>query len=278
MTDDTQAWTSTGMSGYSEKGIPEEWDFGFGSVTGYRWWWWHVPPRFAGYVDQEWAEGRNAFSYLIGAYRGEWEPGRIEAKCGVSGSGINSFRFERLNNHEDNEHLPPANRCGCGFWGYFDPDLPMSQILGSAGQGPKITRDSYLGSVPTVKIPILGAIEGTGRVVIGEKGFRSQYAKLKALCVPDEARKVLSHWVAETPKGTASKNDLPDSDFAYIESGGTGRYEYRDATESEIMSRLTEAEEVLSELYPDAKVCPDRNSMIKQFPKDEYYGEQYGEK
>jgi hypothetical protein len=271
MTDDKPVYTSTGMAGYSEKGVPEDWDFGFGSVTGYRWWWWHVPPKFAGYTDTEWVEGRDAFSYLIGAFRGEWEPGRIEATCSATG-GFNSFRFENLGN-EETEHVPPANKCGCGFWGYFDPNLPMQQILGSFNTTPRVTRDSYLGSIPTVKIPVLGAIEGTGRVVIGEKGFRAQYAKLKAVCLPEEAVATLSHWVAEVQAADTGVYRDPD-DYSFgrssYQAGGT-RLAYEVASESEVMTRLSEAEEILQEMYPDAKVCPDKNSMVRQFPKDEYY-------
>lgn len=274
MTDDNTTWTSTGMHGYSERGIPEEWDFGFGSVTGYRWWWWHIPPKLAGFQDKEWVEGKDSFSYLIGAYRGEWEPGRIEAKCEAARSSWSPvFGLPDLDGKF--EHVPPANGCGCGFWGYFDPELTMSQILGSYRGLPKITRDSYLGSIPTVKIPILGAIEGTGRVVIGEKGFRSQYAQLKAVCIPHEARETLSYWAATSMDTGVSYGD----DFygnRYSPGAGTmrdGSVEYRSASEGEVMSRLTDAEEVLQEMYPDIKVCPDKNSMMKQFPRDRYYAE-----
>lgn len=247
-------YTSTGMQGFSEKG-PQDWDFAMGSVTGYRWWYWHVPPKLAGYRDEDWTEGPDSYSYLIGAYKGEWEPGRIEAKCKASG-----YTYS----HE--EHIVPANRCGCGWWAYWGQGLKSEEVLYSQAKQPKIVREYYLNNTPMVKVPVLGVIEGSGRTIIGEKGFRSQYAKIKALCIPEEGKEMLRYDVK------ISSLALTRPEIAGLSYDSSWIYDFCKARPIEIVDRLTQAESVLQELYPGVKICPDRESMMKQFPKDNYYG------
>lgn len=248
----TDMYTSTGMQGFSEKG-PQDWDFAMGSVTGYRWWYWHVPPKLAGYRDEEWINGPDSYSYLIGAYKGEWEPGRIEAKCKSHGSGLY---------FDSEEHIVPANRCGCGFWAYWDQGLKSEDVLYSQEKQPKIVREYYLNNAPMVKIPVLGVVEGSGRTVIGTKGFRSQYAKIKALCISDEGKEVLSY---DVKTSSLARTRL---ELAGLSDDSSWIYDFCKARPIEIVDRLTQAEEVLQELYPGVKICPDRESMMKQFPKD----------
>jgi hypothetical protein len=268
------------MSGFSEQGDIPNWDFSFGSVTGYRWWWWHVPPKFAGYLDDEWVTGGDTYSYLIGANRGEWTPGKIEAECRRSGYAAFGTSVDASGLNVD--HRSPEPNCGCGFWAYFRQDLSMRDVLYQY-PSPVITNEPYIGNVPTVKVPVLGVVEGSGRVIIGEKGFRSQYAQLRAVCLPEEAILAIKYW--------ARKSDIQEyayfteDDFAsndrfrdairrgdqYLGGQVVGGYSLRDASDSEILTRLSVAEEVLNELYPGVKVCPDRASMMKQFPKDENY-------
>lgn len=272
MSDDKPVIRSTGMSGYSEQGVPDNWDFGIGSVSGYRWWWWHVPPKFAGYTDEEWVNGRNAFSYLIGAYRGEWEPGRIEAKCKASKSSM--YNIGTAENFTG-EHEPPEFRttCGCGFWGYFSEGLRMEDVLYRTPT-PKIEREAYMGGMPTIKVPVFGVIEGSGRVIIGEKGFRSQYARLKALCLPKEAKNALGKWCSTTPNRSLPGYATFEGIGSFEESlrAGVGGLSMTDLTADQYIERLTEAESILQELYPETRIMPDRNSLMKNFPPDKYYG------
>lgn len=250
----TDMYTSTGMRGFSEQG-PQDWDFAMGSVTGYRWWYWHVPPKLAGYRDEEWPNGPDSYSYLIGAYKGEWEPGRIEAKCKASG-----YTYS----HE--EHTVPANKCGCGFWAYWDQGLKAEEVLYGLVKQPNIVREYYLNKAPMVKVPVLGVVEGSGRTIIGTKGFRSQYAKIKALCIPEEGKEVLRYDV-KTSTVARMRPEITglSDDTSWV-------YDFSRASAIEIVRRFTEAESVLQELYPGAKICPDRDSMMKQFPKDNNYG------
>lgn len=254
-------YTSTGMRGFSEQG-PQDWDFAIGSVTGYRWWYWHVPPKLAGYRDEEWANGPDSYSYLVGAYKGEWEPGRIEAQCKSHGTGLSySFKAEL-----EYEHIVPANRCGCGFWAYWDQGLKAEEILYNAAKQPNIVREYYLNKTPMVKVPVLGVVEGSGRTIIGTKGFRSQYAKIKALCIPEEGKEMLRYDVKADPVYRARP------DLATISDDPSWIYNFDRASAIEIVRRFVEAESVLQELYPGVKICPDRESMMLQFPKDNNYG------
>lgn len=237
----TDPYTSTGMSGFSEKG-PEGWDFAVGSVTGYRWWYWHVPPKLAGFGGA-WIKRPDTYSYLIGARSGEWEPGRIEAECD---------RFEI--------HEPPSDNCGCGFWAYWDSKFDMKEVLYGfhMKNQPMLGKQAILGCVPMVKLPVMGVVEGSGRTIIGTRGFRSQYARITALCIPDEAYRILSWDALLTPNS---------------EGRGT-KYDYQftlTATEN-VIPRITEAKRSLGELYPDAEVFFSREKMAEKFPPDENYG------
>lgn len=270
-----EKWTSTGFTGFSENGpIPEssDWDFGIGSVTGYRWWWWHVNPYFAGFENEEYAARSQQFSYLIGAYRGEWEDGRLEAACKVNGTGSLFFDAERK------DHVVPANGCGCGFWAYFRQDLQMAEVLFNSDTRPRVVQEAYMG-VDTVKVPILGVVEGTGRTVIGEKGFRSQHAKIKALCLPVEAQEVLSYRSKQVPSDSYVFGDQQlsgNTAFRDALMGATKAFRWESRkmeAAADFVTRLTTAEGILAELYPEAKILPDSASMFKQYPPDAFYGD-----
>lgn len=60
-------------------------------------------------------------------------------------------------------HSVPRQGCGCGVWAYYDPEE-----MGNQGF-------------------IFGAIEVTGRVLLGEKGVRAEKAKILALAPGDGA-------------------------------------------------------------------------------------------
>jgi hypothetical protein len=56
-------------------------------------------------------------------------------------------------------------RCGCGVWAYWKLDSGDVNRFSPTSRG----------------LPVLGIIEGYGRVLLGEKGFRCQKAKIVAL-------------------------------------------------------------------------------------------------
>jgi hypothetical protein len=82
--------------------------------------------------------------YLVGAYAVMWphadSPGhRYTAKCGSRGC----------------ESVPNEDGCGCGFWAYWEPGHSSYQLT------------------------VIGAIEGSGKVILGEDGFRCQHAVIR---------------------------------------------------------------------------------------------------
>jgi hypothetical protein len=257
------------MHGFSEHGEPGDWDFGFGYVTGYRWWSIYIPPLHAGYLEFG-AQNENQFSRLIGSYNGEWKPGRVEAECARN-------RYQTFG--KTVVHEPPEYReaCGCGFWAYWSKELSCRDIIGSVY--PKVEYPTLFGgNVPVVKIPVLGAVRGTGRVIIGEKGFRSQYAEIVGLCLTEESRNQLAKWFAKPPPAPApttwgdGKGFAIEYDYSRAILGETHGYESRDASAAEVETRMSAIETVLSEQYPGARVFTDRDILSKYFPPDENYG------
>jgi len=142
--------SGSGMTGFAEQGR-KELDFAFGTVSGLRQWTLDGPD-FS--LDPAGAEASWARSAIYGATGYAWSAGVLEGVC---------------NNGKN--HLVPceqdeAGRCGCGFWAYWD----MAGLSGNRFSPSGVRR-----------LPVLGVIAGFGRVILGERGFRSQKARLIAL-------------------------------------------------------------------------------------------------
>ncbi len=71
----------------------------------------------------------------------QWTDGRLDAVCDVGG-----------------EHDAPHPSCACGIYGWYRPD------------------DSRL--IPGV---VFGAVEATGRVLLGDYGFRAEHVRVRGL-------------------------------------------------------------------------------------------------
>jgi hypothetical protein len=67
-------------------------------------------------------------------------------------------------------HRIPDERCHCGIWAFFNPEM-MEQQFGPAKLGPG-TED---------REEVTGIIVADGDIVIHEKGFRAQYARVAAI-------------------------------------------------------------------------------------------------
>jgi hypothetical protein len=83
---------------------------------------------------------------LVGAYGEKWahpsKPGhKYTAVCAQRCAGT----------------VPNEDNCGCGFWAYWEPGRHISSHY------------------------VVGAIEGSGKVILGEDGFRSQHAVIRGL-------------------------------------------------------------------------------------------------
>lgn len=251
---------STGMTGFTERGPDEGWDMALGQVRGYRWWSWTVPARLLGHMANPPAA---EFGKLKGAYdkNFEWQDGTNEARCHRGAP-----TWAELVANSGSMHEVPEYRsvCGCGFWAYW-PSTNACAV--------STFKDSV--NPAYISIPVFGTVVGTGRVILGNKGFRSQYARIESLCIPDEALSAISYWDtgvrATLDRDRYSYNNLNrsllgvDSDFVYSRSSVQ-------AEKSEIVARLARLETELGELYPSAKILTGKDTLVKVFPPDANYG------
>lgn len=149
--------TTTGMRGFQEQPKPEDWDMAIGQVMGFRKWHVMLPTE------------SDPNPILQGSYSKDFlehemlEDGRRAAEC------HNGSRT-----HPKGQ-VPADNGCGCGWWAYWSPQ-----------EAAKHSSSSDSGRSVAVTV----AVEGTGRVVIGQKGFRAQYVKIAGLA-PDDAGEMI---------------------------------------------------------------------------------------
>lgn len=239
----------SGLAGYSERGAPEAWDLAMGEVYGYRWWYLVVPPELVGYIGCTDRVTTRRYGTLYGANNQSWQDGRLEAVCTTSGRGL-SFTMDR----QHVLHEPPETReaCGCGFWAYFNRGLAVDEVLSGDFAKPVPALHTY-GAV----IPVFGVVKGTGRVIIGEKGFRCQYAQIMGLCIPPVAVNQLSWWLVSTNNYQGGKDHL------------SARKEK--CSKAEHVTRIAQLEAVLSATYPGAKLFTSQDLLTQYYPPDKNY-------
>ena len=152
--------SGAGMTGFAEQGRQEltgqdkaEIPFAVGSVTGLRQWTLTSPDlaKDPHRADRHWPA-----ALLRGATGYDWPSGTVEAACN------NGYPHPSPAEFVDGTE---KSRCGCGYWAYWDSAGLSANRFSATGNG----------------LPVLGVIEGWGRVLIGEKGFRSQKARIIAL-------------------------------------------------------------------------------------------------
>jgi hypothetical protein len=250
------------MTGYSEHGTPEDWDLAIGTIRGYRWFKIEIPESWTGVRNRQVRQGYydangklevtdegmlelsdNELPCLFGAFGGQWDDGVNEARCRRSMATRPGNRFH---------HEPPEIReaCGCGFWAYFDENLPCSQVLSQWSQGGLGMRG----------IAVLGCVEGSGRVIVGEKGFRSQYAKIAALTIGQVSVPGLMYWTDTSQTGYGRG------------PGGSYGAPHVQCSDEELYGRLAKIEDMLSRKYPSARVVSSENNLRGLFPPDKNYG------
>jgi hypothetical protein len=173
----------------------------------------------------------NAPPLLVGVQGRPWKPGINEAEC---------------LNHED--HAPPVEfdaargvQCGCGHWGYW----------GMAGQ-------SWIDDHR-----VMGIIEGTGRVLIGEKGFRCQRARIIALMPAFTIEPhVSADWDYGYPRQSAPDPLLAEAARLRRDKELTQARDRAHAWMGVIM-------EALGELYPEARIFATLPGMLAAIPLGE---------
>jgi hypothetical protein len=197
-----------GVPGFDGAGS-KEFEFAVGSVRGLRQW------AFTGQAALDAALaveadpditvfGKDYKSLLLTGVTGmAWQPGVNEARC-----------------NNDRRHEPPVEAdarggaCGCGFWGYW----AMSD---------KTWHER--------RLPVYGIIEGSGRVLIGTKGFRCQKARIIALA---------PGFTVEDPFGSQESRQRSEAWLAI-------------------------SMDLLGQLYPDARVFATVRGMLACVPPGE---------
>lgn len=263
----------SGMAGFSESGAPDDWDMAIGEVYGYRWWKLTVPASVCGFQDSQATHGTLTSKGLVGANDQLWQPGKNEAVCTANRYITKAWDALIDGTEVPDKHLPPETRtaCGCGFWAYFDKNLNVAYHFNSLRGD--IPCRSYQGPA---ELAVFGVVKGTGRVIIGEKGFRSQYAEILGLALPPVVHKQLGYWLV-----AADYSYHRDDDEFIIGGGGGGVYrafghdDYwrveHHASDSERKARLATVEAFLVDGYPAAKIFSDVESLVKYFPPDVNY-------
>lgn len=165
---------------------------------------------------------------VLSGVRGAWEPGVNTARCGHLIPG---------------GHEVPREECGCGFWAYWE----VQQHPNPHGFG----------------IPVLGVIEGWGRTLIGDRGFRCASARITALHLADG---VLGSAVIRMSADTR----LGHVDFRTEAAAETwhalcGRGKRERLSLDEAAARLAETEFLLGDRY-SVPVYATRDLMLIRHP------------
>lgn len=265
------------MGGFSEKGEPDAWDMAVGHVIGYRWWKIAVPATLAGFADYRadtpaWEPRQDPLS---GANMQHWHAGKNTAVCTRS-SAVPTWAH-LLEGTLPMDHEPPEYRepCGCGFWAYFNPFLDVDRVLGG------VSGDNPSRAGNQVFLPVLGVVKGTGRVIIGQKGFRSQYAEIIGLCVSDRAKRHLNWNIRVSPPDEHYYERQQAQTYSYAWQTAPGSMEWRrfpssyevitQADDADRLIRYAAVEALLSTAYPDARIMCDENALRSYFGTDKNY-------
>jgi len=232
-----------GMTGFAETGkrdLGQDFEFALGRVLGLRQWTLHGPdfrgdPLNAG-------TGGWPTALLAGATGYLWEDGVLEAQCGNGRSHPVPTEFDG----DVSDYTYGGNRCGCGFWAYWSTsELAGNTFAGSGG------------------LPVLGVIEGHGRVLLGERGFRSQRAKISALAPAFTVQ-------AEAQLGSKWRYAQPGQD-PYLPFAEERKSEAKlEEEQQEVLQRAQQhadawmavIQDRLSHMYPSAQVYATAAGML----------------
>jgi hypothetical protein len=198
------------MDGFSEQGQPGEWDMAIGTVKGYRWWILTVPfesaapPHTRASFDryryglglgidelppsmlnemtgyEKWlpnmrkaqVTGMHAYPW---SYRDTDDDGWYQASCAQLGSySTNPITGNTVRLVDAGHGEVPDSKCGCGFWAYWhglvaDWDACRPYVVSASRH--RIN----------VMVPVGGVVEGSGRTIIGERGFRAEKVRITDL-------------------------------------------------------------------------------------------------
>lgn len=217
----------SGMTGFAESG-QQDFEFALGRVLGLRQWTLRGPD-FRGDPLRADDDGWPVV-LLTGATGYSWADGVLEAQCG-------NGRSHPVPTGDDGgvDFSYSGGRCGCGFWAYWG----TSELAGNS---------SFASSGG---LPVIGVIEGHGRVLLGERGFRSQRARITALA-PAFTVQAEAQLPFTDPRGGAYVQEKLDEER---ESVLRRAQQHADAWMAVIQDRL-------SRMYPSAQVYATAAGML----------------
>lgn len=257
---------SSGLPGFSHA------EFVAGTVRGYRWWSTDVPPL-------ELSPSGPGSTWRPGRLRGQkdfWDPGVNTAAC----------KSDAYRSHPHDPATIPERACGCGFWAYWH------------------VKRHDLGGFSSA-LPVVGVVEGSGKVIVGPEGFRAARAKIIAIYLPFLIHPDIEEGKPRDVFGNPYVPGAPASDgslgAALVRSprftGQILNYPGRDPDTGSYRSMsvpppaelippepaLPDEEEIqesrdradawhamigfrLSELYPDAEICESMSYMRAMYP------------
>lgn len=174
------------MSRWTQRDFGDKGQFplALGSVFGVRWWSLHHSGLLHGVKAGWWPEENeagclNERSSTVRSFR-EW----------AMGAGPSELPREfGLTEADPEAHETPVEECTCGFYAFWQPEpAPVY-----------------------AQFPVAGVIEGYGRTVIGNRGFRCQKARIVALHVPlaDDADCETSTLVSEVEARLSDRYVVP---------------------------------------------------------------------
>lgn len=237
-----------------------DYDLALGSVYGIRYW--RLQP--SGYLHGQfgpWHADINAAicrkpqtTVQSAAFRA-WAQGAGPA---VLPDSIGASRAEPV---WDPPHDAPDERCECGFYAYWRED------------------DCPLGG----QTPVMGVVEGFGRTLVGDKGFRCAKARIVALHIPSEDTDALVAEAEEVRSQLGLLIDRTDQDMskkdmslaeALIDRLETLRHQISRAAQlhSVDLSLTAEVETVLSDRYAVPVYASKRLMLVRHPLTTEYAG------
>lgn len=170
-----------------------------------------------------------------------WQPGENIASCAACRPGRECMHSE-----------VPDENCGCGFWAYWT--VNAAPLYGQRR--------------------VMGVVEGYGRTLIGDKGFRCEKARIVALCCQFTEEQIVGtqpHYSQGPPPGVLFKRG-GDGMKAYLGFGGRpyGVYDGEEYQYGDDLARQVALEGQLEDVYQVPVYTTAKYMLLKHPPTTDY--------
>ena len=150
------------------------------------------------------------------------------------------------------DHKPPVTvGCGCGFWAYWSP--------AAAGEA-CVRKDPQAQAV--------GVIEGYGKTVIGDMGFRSAKARILAVALTEAAISSPGNWTP--PPGFFRRGPAGLDTYRALTASHSSEPLPAEPQEADLDARII-LEAMISDAYPDVTVYTTPEIMLRLCPPTSGY-------